>query len=635
MLSKKHYRIIKYLNDQDIYLTSQVLAQKLGVSSRTVKRYVEDINYEIKNSGVGIISTKGVGYRLIGPPKTIQNILKEALRIIEGFEADDSIESRVENTICLFINNDYLSADELADKLNLSTSSINKMTSRVKECLAKYNLRLISKPYHGTCIEGEELNIRSLILDYGIKYDDNNNLKVYLSNITNENIEKVEEIVETYLKRSNIIVADKDFNNLLSSILVAIPRTKNGNNIGNLFQISSYRVHNYIVIHHIMTQIQERLSLTFDENEFKYVSLYSGFMIYNYGIKNAQLEEMIHKDLHHFIYELLDEIKIITGNEFHKDLKFISALAIHIKIAINRAKTESQIKNPLLLQIKSNYPVEMNFAMFTAKKIHDHFAVKLNEDEIGFIAMHFAAAQERINIHNTKKICILCHYGIGTAQLLAEKIKKYIKHVEIIGVYPVRYLDLALAQNVNYIISTVKIEDFKGNVPMIIVDNVLSDASIKKIDETISVAIREREVLYGMFNEKAFYRMEAHSKEEVIEEMGRRMIMEGLIDSSVIASVLEREKMLATDIGHMVAIPHSPINGIHKSVICVTVLDKPILWKSYEVQLVFMICFNLADRKNFEIFKYMYNLIENTDLVKSIMKAQSFHEFIQMIKEGI
>nr|WP_243183350.1 PTS sugar transporter subunit IIA [Anaerosolibacter carboniphilus] len=138
-----------------------------------------------------------------------------------------------------------------------------------------------------------------------------------------------------------------------------------------------------------------------------------------------------------------------------------------------------------------------------------------------------------------------------------------------------------------------------------------------------------------MFHENAFYCVEANAKEEIIAEIGKKMTQVGLIDEGVVASVLDREKISATDIGHMVAIPHSPINGIHKSVIGVAVLDKPILWDKYEVQVVFMICFNLAERKNLQIFKYMYNLIEDADLVKSIIKCKSFQSFMRIIQDGI
>lgn len=634
VLTKKHYLIIKYLSDKDACLTSAEMAQKIGMSTRTVKRYINDINYELKKMGVEIIALKGIGYKLTGTPKVLQGVLKEALRVIDGFEIDDSIEGRVENAINLLINNDTLNADEMAEKLNLSTSSFNKMTSKIKECIKKYNLTIASKPHYGTYIDGEELNIRALILDYCIKADNNNNLKVYLSNVNKEDIETIEKIISIYLKENNIVVADKDFNNLLSRIIVSLSRMRKNKTVENLSLINNYRHHNYSAIHSIMSQVEKALDVAFSETEYYYVSFYSGFMIYNYSMRNLQDTDLLDEEIFSFVKALLEEIKIITGNEFDQDTKLIKAMTIHIKIAINRARAGAQVKNPLLQQIKSNYPVEMNFAMFAAKKIYDYYGIELDEDEVGFIAMHFGAAQERIKTNMTKKICIVCQYGIGTAQLLSEKIKNHIKYVEVIGVYPARYLDVALKQNVDYIVSTVEIEDYKSNIPIISVDNVLSDSSIKKIGDIITLDISKKKLLFEMFNRKAFYRLKASTKEEVINLMGSMMEKEGLIDSNVVKSILERENMSSTDIGNLVAIPHTAINGVHKSVIGVAILDKPILWDVDEVQIIFMICFNLADRKNLHIFKNIYSLIDDIDFIKSMIKSKDFDEFIQLLSEG-
>lgn len=622
--------IIKYLTEKEEYVTAEELSQQIEISVRTVKRYIQDLNYFFYDYGAEIFSTKGIGYKIKGPAKEIRRISEKAIKYIEGFQIDDSTEGRITKIICTFLNKGHTNAEELSDTLNLSIASTNKLIANVQSVLKEYGLSIISKPFHGSKIVGDETKIRGLILNYAIKSDENNSLEVRLDTVSKQEIIEIEKIITEALHAANIILADKDFNILLTRILISVVRVRKNCAIKkNTFQ-ESYRLHNYDYIKFIMNEIGKKLDVTMDENEVIYVSLSSGIIIYDYNTRmklTVDSKDVVNK----FVEEVLAEIRLVTDLDFTEDSDFINALVMHLKIFINRFKAGISAKNPLLKQIKAKFPIETNLATILAKKLKEEFNVILDEDEIGFITMHFGAAFERRKSSSGKKVCIICHYGIGTSQLLAEKLKQRISNINIVGTYPVRYLDIALKADIDFIVSTVKLDKKDFKVPVLYIENVFSDEIVNELHQVFQEKEERKKIFKATFNKNAFFRVKAETPEDAIINMGQAMKEYGFIDESVTAMVLEREKMSSTEIGNLVAIPHTILEGSYKSIIGVGMLEKPIIWNKEEVQLVFMVCFNKKESYNFPMFKYLYRFIQDEGEVRRVIKIFNFDKLMEVL----
>lgn len=83
--------------------------------------------------------------------------------------------------------------------------------------------------------------------------------------------------------------------------------------------------------------------------------------------------------------------------------------------------------------------------------------------------------------NTSKKICIVCHYGIGTGQLISEKLKQNISDLSVVGVYPVRYLDMAISQDVDLIVSTVELKGYEK--PVLYIENIFDDSLIENVNK--------------------------------------------------------------------------------------------------------------------------------------------------------
>lgn len=112
-------------------------------------------------------------------------------------------------------------------------------------------------------------------------------------------------------------------------------------------------------------ELNDKFSALFDQVPVKYIELSSN--IIDYATK---------------------ALNIIFDNSIYL------ALSDHISYAIERYQSDEALKNALLFDIKKFYPNEFKVALKALDMIAYETDIKMNEDEAGFIAMHFVNASQ-------------------------------------------------------------------------------------------------------------------------------------------------------------------------------------------------------------------------------------------------
>ncbi|MBW7572384.1 BglG family transcription antiterminator [Caproiciproducens faecalis] len=614
MLTKIQIKLIQHLSETQTPLTAEDIAKLIDISSRTAKRYVEIINDEIKEYGLEIVSKRGVGYELKGDLRTVKKLLS-------GESYDDSAE-RVRSTLLTIIQSQPITIEALSGRVHLSPSTVNKMTPSVKDYLHKYGLELSSKPYYGLFIDGEEINIRTLLTDIGFNIEQGS-FQVNLPNLSEKEYKQIDSAVLENLKRIQVVAADRDIQNLSMRIAVSFSRARQNCCLTHLSLPKNVRKYHLQVIHQIMDPLAKSFDIVLNDKEFQYIAALSGPVIQSFEADKVNVEDHIHT----FVKDRIKEISLISGSEYSADEKVIESLSVHIKILLERMENQISVKNPLLSQIKKKYPIEMNYAIFLAQKIEKEYGVTIGEDELGYLAMHFGAFHERMN--SRKKAAILCSYGIGTSQLITERISREIPELEIAGVYPIHYLESALAHDPDIVISTVDIDNYHSSIPLVVIEDFLGSDCIVRIKDALHHRGKEKPSLVSMFRPEAFFRLQAQTREEAIEEIGKRMLAMGLIQKSTLDSVKMREKKSSTDIGNLVAVPHTIFQGNLPSVVGIGILPQPIKWGEENVQLLFFISFNSADSANASMFRELYGCVKDIKLVNQLIASSSYDQFIK------
>jgi transcriptional regulator with AAA-type ATPase domain/transcriptional regulatory protein LevR len=114
------------------------------------------------------------------------------------------------------------------------------------------------------------------------------------------------------------------------------------------------------------------------------------------------------------------------------------------------------------------------------------------------------------------------------------------------------------------------------------------------------------------------------SKEEVLEFLSKKMFSAGVVKDSYYQAVVEKENHGVTYVGNGIAIPHAESKYVNYSQFALAVLNKPIDWAGFEVDVICMFAFKDLKTDHFRIF---YNkLKENLNYIKNA-------EDIEHIKE--
>ena len=168
-----------------------------------------------------------------------------------------------------------------------------------------------------------------------------------------------------------------------------------------------------------------------------------------------------------WVDEMLEYVYKITKMDFRDNMELRMALNQHMVPLLVRVKYNIPLKNPERLQIKSEYSLAYTLAATATTVINAKYHTDLNEDEICYLAIHFALAQEKIGHKIQKKnILIVCVSGKGSSQLFMYRYKeafgKYIKHIYESTVYNLKNFDFK-KNKIDYVFTTVPIE---FNIPV-------------------------------------------------------------------------------------------------------------------------------------------------------------------------
>ncbi|WP_074912137.1 BglG family transcription antiterminator [Proteiniclasticum ruminis] len=616
MDNKKH-NILSHMLTEEGYRTSEELSMLIKVSPRTIMRYIKDINYSIRRFNAEIISSKGIGYLLQVPEKDRKN-LKEWVNTISDQHVDDSEEKRNEIIIKALYNHSNNTVEAIGELLCLSIPRVIQLLDSLKKEIKPYDLKIIVDKKRRLVFAGLEKDIRTLILDILLEVSEDRVLS-FFENLSASEVVEINGVIQKKLAENNLIISDFDFRLLKLEILIMLSRCKKNKSISPQQQIVTDKI-----ISSIIAEISFVTGIHVNLDEMNYISAEIGGILNSYRLSSDN-------ELSIFVDEMLHQFERITGNRYLEDEHLVNSLKLHLELFLKRSRKGVEISNPIIAQIKKNLPMDFDLAALMGMQIEKRFKVKLCEHEIGFITLHLASFEERRKSREKKRIMIICHYGMGSSQLLKEKIMSRFEDYSVVGVYPVAFLDVALKLEADIIITTVDVE-IRTNTPVIFVENIFTNEVFDLLEQNALKQSKIEKISGNLFHPENFNIISASSKEEIINIMGLKLIKNGFTNERVIEEVLDREKMASTDIGNLVAIPHTLSSYQDKSFISVGLLESPVYWTKENVQLVFLVCFNREDRENLDIFKYLYNFIKDEGAVKSMIRFSNFESFMKILK---
>ncbi|WP_028992052.1 BglG family transcription antiterminator [Thermoanaerobacter thermocopriae] len=639
--------IINMLLNSEKPLTVDYIANRLKVSNKTIRNDLKKVEEYVQQKGVKIIKKPRVGILLEGPRNKRLELADEIKKSLD-FEEPFSPEAR-KNYILkrLFMSKGSVTIKELAEELYVSRVTIHKDLRNVEKWLNKFNLKLLKKPNYGIEVVGDEENWRNAVASLIVSTKEQKELKEFLYNDYTGRIDyrtlvqlkelfdidykQLEKIVSNAESKLKFRFSDEAFISLVIHVAISIERLKHKKDV----KLSKTVLNNlkqkdeYVIAQQMAKEIETKFNVVLPESEIGYIVLHIiGTKMQQNKIEDVNLELEDEESIELAVImskEIINIAERALCIDLSNDKQLLNGLILHLRPTINRLKYGLTLRNPLLNDIKENYPEIYGVAWMTSVVFEKYLGKKVAEEEIGYIALHLGAAVERAK--KPLRALVVCTTGIGTAQLLAARLEKSFKQIEIKDIISSVSLHESILNDIDIVISTVPIEI---NKPFINISPLLTQNDIKRLDEFIESLTKKSNLIETQLIEVDDIYLQ---KEDLLSKVCMELSKKGYVKDEYLEDVITREKIASTAIGNGIAIPHGLPEHVNKSVFTVVRLKNPMVWDEEKVDMLFMIALTQRDiGKARYIFRKLYNKLESSEFVESIKKAKNKEEIIKLLE---
>jgi lichenan operon transcriptional antiterminator len=340
----------------------------------------------------------------------------------------------------------------------------------------------------------------------------------------------------------------------------------------------------------------------------------------------------------HVVESDLDVVRAIVRRvkqEYLVDLEdedFTVRFSLHLGNLVARAADRSFSRNPLARSIKTSYPMTYEIAVFIASEVQRRRGIAINDDEIAYIALHVGSHRERVARRDDRVACALvCPNYYDLHQIMRQRIEQALgADISVDAVVTRTDVD-ADALGVQLVI------DATGTRPpgddVVVVQPLPTPDDIEAIRRAVARVRRHarrssmKHDLLRFLDESLFFRdLHAPDEEAMIRLLGQRMVEQGIIEPEYIDGAIERERLSSTAFTDTLAVPHSLAMTAHRTAIAIVVNDEAMQWGGNRVHVVALVAFSASGRTSFQhVFDQFVEVFSDHRDVQAIMRASGSH----------
>ncbi|MDQ3238411.1 MAG: transcription antiterminator, partial [Actinomycetota bacterium] len=471
----REIRLIEVLLRHPGDLTADDLADRLGVSARTVHRDLQPASKFLASHDLTLVRQAGRGIKVEGPASARAPAL-EALREMRSL-AFTPEERRISVLGMLLGSNEPIKLRALASWSKVSIGTVSRDLDEAEDWLAAFGLSLLRKRGYGVQVLGAEDDRRQAMSQLILQDLDE---AAFLSSpeetgehstgstdhissnlmgmIDEERLRTVKTLTREAVKGLPYAIADGAFVNLSVHVALMIERLLRGGEI-EMDSEDLQRLREtveYDNARNLAGAIKEDFRLDVPEEEVAYLTQHLR------GTKLRQDDEL-DRYFESSDLEVASRVKALihyvseqTGVTLAGDSSLYTGLLAHIDRAIHRLRENMRISNPLLSEMKEDYPALFDLVDRGMKKVFVEDEVP--QEEIGFVAMHFGAALDRGQGNFPNSVLIICPSGISSSKILASRLEKAFPQIRRIHNASLFELDELDANEFDLVVSTVSLQ---------------------------------------------------------------------------------------------------------------------------------------------------------------------------------
>jgi len=607
-LNPRQKKLIYLLVQNEDYLPVSFYSEKLEKSSRTIYSDLDKIQGLLSRAELVLEKKPRIGVLLKGTIEAKMQFLER----ITGIRTEAVVESQERQWQIakqLLIDEETVTQQMLAQQFHVSPSSV---VSDLEKIVEKYRLTLgVSK--RGTKINGSEEDIQNNLFRFSEDYLDYHGIdteqlfraetqtllfKLFPQTLVEMLIQQIGE----WRKQTDFCFPEHYVKSLVIRLLVFCFRLSKGKHIEEKeFLFDQIKlIDTYLIANELLVKLAEKLDFEYDEEDISYVNR----QLVGYGVKPNTKGQKSYEKYAGTIHKILENMSEIMQVDFSADTQLAERFANHFIPMIYRLKMGIAITNPLVEEIRNQYGITFSATWYALANAEEKLGVQFNDEEVALVAMYFQVSLEKSQ--NGKKILIVCPNGVGTSELIFNKIKRILPAQDIAEITTVDQLYKKNLDNVDLIISSIQLADV--NKPIIKVSTLVTQEDIKNIttlyanlfysEETDEAEVLDFPFLKKVIDLEFIYTQKKFSDKQVcLNWMIDQLEKKKIVSKGFRKEVFDREAIGETALATGVAIPHASPQNVLQTKIAIVTLAQPIIWDQRKVHYVLLMCIAKSDRK--------------------------------------
>lgn len=637
MLNKRQTTIITMMSESNVWITGKELARLVNVSDRTIRSDMDSINRHYEEPV--IVSDQHRGYQL---DRTL-------LHTLEG-KIENAIPQTPEERSTyilqeLLFQKQEINLSNLQDKVFVSGYSIENDIKRIRIIIETYDDLHLVRSKNFIKLEGSEKNKRKLYKDLLEKEAKGNflNMNKLASFYKEFDLLLVKEILDHTFELYDYPIREMAMPMLMMHIGVAIERIIHHNFVST--EVENKQLLNskeYKIASDFFTEVSKKIRIELVEDEIVRFALLlmgkrsSEFTKDHVRVKNRDL------DVAQIVKELLQDLYDTFDVDFRHDMDLQIGLQMHLQSLFERQIQGIKIDNVYLQEIKKKYPLVFEMGVRSGRFINEKTHLDINENELGFLALHLGTAYERSQAPYKYRVLMIYPDNQALSKLCARKVEqRFSQRLEIVDNMSVFEEKRVNDIHPDLILTTLPLVhnlDIMTEQISLFVNNDDESRIFLALNELDKIRSKEdfKEMIEDMIHPEFFYpNFEAEKPLEVINFMCDALEDHKYITKEFRESVLQREEMSMTSFIFGFAIPHALNVPANRSCLSIAILKNPISWGEFDVQLVILLGIKENDKKLMGIFfDWLSNIVSNSNKFTTLLQARSHEEFIRQILQS-
>ena len=608
-------------------------AQRLSVSTRTVRADITALNALLMHYGAQFVLTRGSGYQLKIDDPTRYQTLEESAPKTQHIPR--TAQDRVHFLLVRFLTSAFsIKLEDLADSWFVSRATLQSDMVDVREHFQRYQLTLETRPRHGMKLFGSEVSIRACLTDLLWELSQQGPLNPL---IREEAFDAsvptlLEGTLQEMLTRHHVRLTDAGERFICLYGAVAVRRVRDGYPLAD-FSAEDVAQNVRDVAHDFANTLQQLAGKGFSPAEEEWLCVHLAAR----QVQDVDPETISADDDEALVNYILSYINQQYNYNLLDDAQLHADLLTHIKTMITRVRYQIMIPNPLLDNIKQHYPMAWDMTLAAVSSWGKYTPYAISENEIGFLVLHIGVGLERhynIGYQRQPQVLLVCDVGNAMVRMIEAILQRKYPQVEIGATLSQREYEQRATVAEDFVISTVRISE--KDKPVITIAPFPTDYQLDQIGKLVLVDRTRPFMLNKYFDEAHFRVIDAPMDQQTLfAELCQQLQQEGFVDAAFHASVVEREAIVSTMLGDGIALPHALGLLAQKTVVYTVIAPHGIAWGDETAHIIFLLAISKSEYEEaMAIYDIFVTFLRERAMAR-LAATRSFDEFKAVAMECV